>query len=74
MLRTLFSIGAITLVGLFVLRLATGLFGAVFGIFFGLLGLAIKILLVGAVIYFVVRLFSPGTAKRWEEKFNGPTA
>ena len=47
MLRTIFMIGLFAVGGLFVLRLVFGLFGVVLGIFGGLLGLAIKIAIVG---------------------------
>ncbi len=70
MLRTIFGIGAIALLGLFALKIAFGLFGVLFGIFFVLLGWAVRIAIVGAVIYFVIRLFMPETAKKIEERFN----
>lgn len=70
MLRTIFGIGAIALVGLFVLNIAFGFLGALFGIFFLLLGWAIRIAIVGGVIYLLLRLFMPDTARSIEEKFN----
>lgn len=70
MLRTIFGIGAIALLGLFALKLAFGMFGVLFTIFFLLLGWAVRIAIVGAVIYLVLRLLMPDTAKKIEEKFN----
>ncbi len=71
MLRTIFGIGAIALLGLFALKVFFGLFGVLFGLFFVLLGWAVRIAIVGAVVYLVIRLFMPDTAKSLEEKFNG---
>jgi len=70
MLRTIFGIGAIALLGLFALKVAFGLFGVLFGIFFVLLWWAVRIAIVGAVIYLVIRVLMPETAKKIEEKFN----
>lgn len=70
MLRTIFGIGAIALLGLFALKVAFGLFGVLFGLFFVLLGWALRIALVGAVIYLILRVIMPDTAKKIEEKFN----
>jgi hypothetical protein len=71
MLRTIFGIGAIALLGLFALKVFFGLFGVLFALFFALLFWAIKIAIVGAVIYLVLRIFMPETAKGLEEKFKG---
>jgi hypothetical protein len=71
MLRTIFMIGLFAIGGLFVLRLVFGLFGVVLGLFGGLIGLAIKIAIVGALIYLVIRIFSPDTARRLREKWSG---
>ena len=71
MLRTIFMIGLFAVAGLFVLRLVFGLFGVLLGIFGGLLGLAIKVAIIGAVIYLLIRIFSPETARRLREKWSG---
>ena len=71
MLRTIFMIGVFALLGLFALKLVFGIFGALFGLFIWLLFLAIKIALVGLVVYFVIRIFSPDTARRMREKWSG---
>lgn len=68
MLATIFMIGLFALAGLFLLKL-------VFGLGFGLLGwlfaFAIKAVVFGAIIYLVIRIFSPETARRLREKFSG---
>jgi hypothetical protein len=70
MLRTIFGIGAVALLGLFALKVFFGLFGVLFGLFFVLLGWALRIAIIGGIIYLFLRLFMPGTAKSIEEKFN----
>jgi phage shock protein PspC (stress-responsive transcriptional regulator) len=75
MLRTVFSLGLLVLLGLAALKLVfgvfTGLAGALLGLFFWLLGVALQIALVGLVAYFIVRLVSPETARRIRERFAG---
>ncbi len=64
MLRTLFTVGLVALLGLVALKVVFGLLGPLVALLFWLIGLAIKVLLLGAVVYFVVRLVSPVTAER----------
>lgn len=64
MLRTIFTIGVFTLLGIFALKLAFGIFGFAFGILGLLLGLAIKIAILGAIGYVVLRVVAPDTARR----------
>jgi hypothetical protein len=71
MLRTIFAIGLFALAGLFVLKLFFGVFGGFFALLLGLLSIAVKIAIVGALIYLVIRIFSPETARRLREKWSG---
>lgn len=64
MLRTLFTVGLVALLGLVALKLVFGLLGPLVSLLFWLVGLALRVLLLGAVVYFVVRLISPATAER----------
>jgi hypothetical protein len=66
MLRTLFSVGVIALIGLVALKLVFGLLGPLVALLFWLLGLALKVVLIGAVVYFIIRVVSPETAERIE--------
>lgn len=66
MLRTLFSVGVIALIGLVALKLVFGLLGPLVALLFWLLGLALKVVLIGAVIYVIIRVVSPKTAERLE--------
>jgi hypothetical protein len=74
MFRTIFTIGLFALAGLFVLKLAFGLFGTLFAMLLMLLGLAVKIAIVGVVIYVLIRIFSPSTARKMRERWSGPSA
>jgi membrane protein implicated in regulation of membrane protease activity len=72
MLRTIFVIGLLALAGLFFLKLAFGLFAVGFGLLGWLFFFAIKVAIVGALIYLVIRIVSPDTARRLREKWSGP--
>jgi len=74
MLRTLFSVGLMAMVGVFLLKFVFGLFGGFVVLMLWLLGIALKIVIVGAVIYLVVRIISPSTARRMTDSFSGPSA
>jgi hypothetical protein len=69
MLRAIFMIGLFAFLGLFALKLVFGVFGLLFAILGPLLKLAVWMLIVGALIYFAVRVVSPDTARRWRSKW-----
>lgn len=64
MLKNLFTIGLIALLGLIALKVVFGLLGPLVGLLLWLLGITLKLALAGAVIYGVIRLVSPDTARR----------
>jgi hypothetical protein len=72
MLRTIFSIGLFAVLGLIALKFVFGIFGFAVGLFVWLLFAALKVALVGLVIYFIIRLVSPATAARLRERWSGP--
>ena len=74
MLRTIFSIGLFAVLGLIALKFIFGIFGVVVILFIFLLMLALKIAIVGLVIYFIIRIVSPDTARRLRERWSGPAA
>ena len=74
MLRTLFTVGLIAMLGLVALKVVFGLLGPLVGLLFMLVGFAIRVLLIGAVLYFVVRVVSPSTAERIERALRGKGA
>lgn len=67
MLRTLFTIGFIALVGLIALKVVFGLLAPLVGLLLWLLGVALQLALIGLLIYFVLRIFSPETARKLRE-------
>jgi len=64
MLRTIFAIGLFAVLGLFALKLVFGVFGVLFGLLGGLMFFAIRIAIIGLIIYVIIRIFSPDTAKK----------
>jgi hypothetical protein len=74
MLRTIFSIGLFAVLGLIALKFIFGIFGLAVGLFISLLFVALKIAFVLLVVYFIVRIVSPETARRLRERWSGPAA
>ncbi len=68
MFRNVFALGLCAILGVFALKLifgvAGGLFGAALGLFVWLASLALKLLIVLLVLYVILRIVSPETARR----------
>jgi hypothetical protein len=73
MLRTIFVVGALALLGLVALQLVFGLMGPLVSLLFWLVGLAFKVAVLGVVGYVVIRLVSPATAQRLKARWGGRT-
>ena len=71
MLRTIFTIGLFAVLGVVALNLLFGIFSVVVGLAMWLFWIALKIALVGLIIYFVIRVVSPDTARRMRERWSG---
>ncbi|PYO11097.1 MAG: hypothetical protein DMD30_01315 [Gemmatimonadetes bacterium] len=71
MLRAIFMIGLFAMLGLFAVGMVFKLFGGIVGLTFWLVALALKVVIVGGLLYFGIRVLSPGTAARIREKFAG---
>jgi hypothetical protein len=71
MVRTVFATGVMAIIGIVALKLIFGIFGGLVGLFFVLLFWAIKIAFIGAIVYLVIRILSPGTANRIKDKVSG---
>lgn len=71
MLKTLFVLGLIALAGLLALKLVFGIIGGLLGLFFALLGLAVPVLLLGALLYVVLRVFAPEQADALRTRVSG---
>jgi uncharacterized BrkB/YihY/UPF0761 family membrane protein len=71
MIRTILALGFFAMLGLFALGFVFKIFGGLIGLLLWLLVLAVKIAIIGAIAYLVLRLVSPDTARRLREKFSG---
>lgn len=71
MLRTVFTIGLLALLGLVALKLVFGLVGFAFGLLGMLLKIAIPVLLFAGVGYVALKIVSPDTAKRIKDGASG---
>jgi hypothetical protein len=71
MLRNVFTIGLFALLGLFALKLVFNILPVVLGILAYFVVLALKIALFGLAVYFVIRIFSPETARRLRSRWSG---
>ena len=71
MLRAIFMIGLFAMLGLFAVGMVFKLFGGLIGLTFFIVGLALKVLIVGGLLYFGIRVLSPGTAARLRDRFSG---
>ena len=71
MLRTIFMVGLFAVLGIIALNVVFGVLGALLGIFWVLLWWAVKILILGAILYFIIRIFSPDTARKMKDKWSG---
>lgn len=71
MLQTIFLLGLFVLLGIFVLRLVFGVLGGVVGLVIWLLWIAIQISVLGLLVYIVIRIFSPDTARKIRRKLSG---
>ena len=70
MLRTIFAVGALAILGIIALKFVFGIFGGLVALVLWLLFVAVKIAIVGGLIYLIIRVVSPDTARRLREKFN----
>ena len=71
MIRTILMTGLFAMLGLFAVGMVFKLFGGIIGLTFFMVGLALKVLIVGGLLYLGIRVLSPGTAARLREKFAG---
>lgn len=71
MLRAIFMIGLFAMLGLFAVGMVFKLFGGLLALTFWVVAVSLKVLIVGGLLYFGIRIVSPGTAQRLREKFAG---
>jgi uncharacterized membrane protein len=70
-MRTLATIAIVALIGWIALKIVFGVAGGVVGLLLSLAWLILKILLVVGIVYWVVSVFSPETARKMRDAFKG---
>ena len=63
-MRTLGTIALVALAGWLAIKIVFGFAGGIIGLLIGLCWFALKILLVAGVVYWLLSVFSPDTAKK----------
>ena len=71
MLRAIFMIGLFAMLGLFAVGMVFKLFGGVLALTFWVAAVALKVLIVGGVLYLGMRLVAPGMAQRLKDRYSG---
>jgi uncharacterized membrane protein len=71
MIRTVGSIAIIGLICWVAIKIVFGVTGGLIGLLLSLAWLALKVLLVVGLIYWLLTVFSPETAKKMREAFRG---
>lgn len=70
MFRTVLALGICAVLGVVALKLVFGVLGPLVAIFLWILSLALRVALVGVVIYLILRVVSPETARRMRARFD----
>jgi hypothetical protein len=73
MIRAAFRIAIVALIAWFAIRMVFGFAGGLMGMLLGLAWLALKILLVVGLVYWLLTVFSPETAKKMKDSMRGET-
>jgi uncharacterized membrane protein len=71
MIRAVFRIAVVALVAWFCIRVVFGVAGGVMGLLLTLAWLALKVLLVVGLVYWLLTVFSPETAKKVRDSMRG---
>ncbi len=70
MLRAFIMICLLVVFGVFASTIVLKILGGVFGITFWLVAVAIKLALVGGLVYLGIRVVSPDTARRLKDRWS----
>lgn len=70
-MRTAASLAVVALLGFVCLKVVFGFAGGIIGILLSLAWLALKVLLAAGVLYWLITVFSPDTAKKMREAMRG---
>lgn len=71
MIRTVFTIAVVGLVAYVALKLVFGVAGGLLGLLIALAWFALKVALVAGLIYWLLTVFSPETAKKVRDSLRG---
>jgi hypothetical protein len=69
MLRAILMLGLLVVLGMFAAGLVFNVLGGLVGLVFWVAILALKLLVVGGLIYFGIRVLSPNTAQRLKDRW-----
>ena len=70
-MRTFATVAVVALVGWIAFKIVFGVAGGIVGILLSLAWLLLKILLVVGIVYWVLSVFSPETARKMKDAFKG---
>ena len=69
MLRAILMLGLLVILGMFAAGLVFNVLGGLVGLVIWVAVLAVKVLIVGGLLYFGVRVISPNTAQRLKDRW-----
>ena len=69
MLRAILMLGLLVILGMFAAGLVFNVLGGLVGLVIWVAVLAVKLLIVGGLLYFGVRVISPNTAQRLKDRW-----
>ncbi len=70
-MRTFTTVAIVALVGWIAIKIVFGVAGGIVGLLLSLAWLLLKILLVVGIVYWVLSVFSPETARKMKDAFKG---
>lgn len=74
MFRTVAALAVIAVLTLVAIRIVAGVAGGILGLAIGVAWLALKVMIVAGIVYFVLTLVAPETARKVRDRFSrGPT-
>ena len=71
MFRTVATLALIALLTLVTIRIVAGVAGGILALLIGVLWLFLKLLIVAAVVYFVLTIVAPDTARKLRDRLSG---
>ena len=74
MFRTVATLALVGLVALVASRIVVGVAGGILGLLLGVAWLLFKLLIVAGVVYFVLTIVAPDTARKVRERISGSTS